>query len=316
VTAGLRRRYAKLCDVRDWDDPELLRVLGEILPERDPAAHVERKVWEFAMLALFLEETGRMNDSTDALAIGAGDERIVFWLANRLGRVVATDVYGEGDFAGREAQASMLDDPAAHAPFPYREDRLEVRWMDARRLELEDESFDVVFSLSSFEHFGGRRDVAAAAREAGRVLRPGGHAFIVTECFVHRHPLNAAPADFAVRLATLGTKRRRATPRSRAVVVEVFTPRELDQLIVRPSGLELMQPLDLTLSPGSWANLTRTDGEGLHPATGDYWPHVLLAADRSVFTSVALPFQKLKGTLEGSSGKSTKVTRAIKLGRR
>ena len=288
----MRRHYAKLCDVRDWDDAEFIATVREILPERDPLTHVERKVWELAQLALFLSEAGRLHEGTEALAIGAGDERIVFWLANRLGRVVATDVYGEGDFAGREAAPSMLADPAAHAPFPYRAERLEVRWMDARRLGFPDESFDVVFSLSSFEHFGGPDDVAAAARELGRVLRPGGHAFVVTECFVHRDPLNAAPVDFAVRLATLGMKRKRAGPRRRAVVVEVFTPRELERLIVRPSGLEPMQPLDFSISPESWRNLTRTDAAGLHPASGDYWPHVLLQADRSVFTSVSLPLHK------------------------
>ena len=49
----------------------------------------------------------------------------------------------------------MLTDPASHAPFPYREDRLEVVYADARELPFPDESFDVVFSLSSIEHFGG-----------------------------------------------------------------------------------------------------------------------------------------------------------------
>ena len=290
MTAALSRSFAKLCDVRDWDDAELLRVLREILPERDPATHIERKVWEFAMLALFLEQTGRMGEQTEALAVGAGDERIVFWLANRLGRVVATDIYGEGDFAEREARPSMLADPAAHAPFPFREDRLEVRWMDARRLDFPDESFDVVFSLSSFEHFGTPEDIAAASRELGRVLRPGGHAFIATECFVRRHWSNAAPVDLAVKIATLGLKRRRAGLRRRAVVVEVFTPRELQRLIVKPSELELMQPLDLT--PPPLVNVTRTDADGLHPESGDYWPHVILRASRSLFTSVALPLHK------------------------
>jgi hypothetical protein len=114
----------------------------------------------------------------------------------------------------------------------------------------------------------------------------------VTECFVQRHPLNAAPADFAVKLLTLGRKRRRAGLRRRAVVVEVFTPRELERLIVGPSGLELMQPLDLSLPESSRVNVTRTDDHGLHPQTGDYWPHVLLQADRSLFTSVALPLRK------------------------
>jgi SAM-dependent methyltransferase len=293
VSGALTRRYAKLCDVADFDDERLLAAIAEILPERDPRAHVERKVWELAMLALFLADAGRLGEETEALAIGAGDERIVFWLANRLGRVVATDVYGEGDFAEREARPSMLADPAAHAPFPYREDRLEVRWMDARALDFPDASFDVCFSLSSIEHFGSPAEIARSAREMGRVLRPGGHAFVVTECFVRRHPLNAAPVDLAVRLATLGTRRRRATLRRRGVVDQVFTPRELLTRIVRPSGLELMQPLDLTLSPAAWDNLTRIHPGGrLEPRSGERYPHVLLQADRSVFTSVCLPLRK------------------------
>ena len=293
MTAALRRHYAKLCDRRDFDDPELLAVLREILPERDPEQHIERKVWEFAMLALFLEETGHLDDRSEALAIGAGDERMVFWLANRMARVVATDIYGLGGFADREAESSMLDNPAAHAPFPYREDHLEVHWMDARQLNFPDESFDVVFSLSSIEHFGSPRDIAQSAREMARVLRPGGHAFVVTECFVHRDPLNAAFVDFAVRALTLGRKRRIATPRRRAVVSEVFTARELMERVVEPSGLELMQPLDLSLSPETWDNLTTSlPGGGLVPATGQFYPHLLLRSDRSVFTSACLPLHK------------------------
>lgn len=285
------RQLAKLCDVRDFDDADVLRVLRDILPERDPLAHVERKVWEFAMLALVLEGAGRLHEGTTALAIGAGDERMVFWLANRLGRVVATDIYGEGPFAEREATATMLTDPAAHAPFPYREDRLAVEYADARDLPFPDDSFDVAFSLSAIEHFGGPRDVARAAGEMGRVLKPGGHAMVVTECFVRLDPFETALADSAVRALTAGAKRRGATPRRR--LIEGFTPRELRTRIVRPSGLELMQPLDLSLSPETWENLTITHGDGrLEPATGEFYPHVLLKSGRSVFTSVCLPLRK------------------------
>jgi ubiquinone/menaquinone biosynthesis C-methylase UbiE len=285
------RQLAKLCDVRDFEDADVLRVLREILPEREPLAHVERKVWEFAMLALFLEETGRLREDTSALAIGAGDERMVFWLANRVGRVVATDIYGEGSFAEREATTTMLTDPASHAPFPYREDRLEVLYADARELPFEPESFDVAFSLSSIEHFGGARDVARSAREMARVVRPGGHALVVTECFVRLDPRQSALADSAVRALTLGRKRRGAAPWRR--LIEGFTPRELETRIVGPSGLELMQPLDRSLSPESWDNLTLTHGDGrLEPATGSFYPHVLLQSGRSVFTSVCLPLRK------------------------
>jgi SAM-dependent methyltransferase len=282
----------KLCDVADFDDPELLAMVRELLPERDPRAHAERKTWELAMLALFLSDVGRLHDGTEALAVGAGDERIVFWLANRIGRIVATDIYGAGSFAEREAGVSMLADPGAHAPFPYREDRLEVRYMDGRELAFPDASFDVVFSVSSIEHFGGPRDIARGARELGRVLRPGGHAVIITECFLNRHPLSAAPVDFALRLASLGRLRRRATPRRRAGV-DVLTARELERWIVRPSGLALLQPLDRSMSAASYENVAQLrKGRDPEPATGSFYPHVLLRFRGSVFTSVCLVLQK------------------------
>lgn len=289
----LTRHYAKLCDIEDFADARIVERIAEILPERDPLAHIERKVWEFALLTLVIEDLGRLNSDTTALAVGAGNERILFWLANHLGRVVATDIYGEGNFEHHEADASMLSNPGAHAPYAYDAERLDVRWMDARSLDFEDESFDVAFSLSSFEHFGSPSDKAQAARELGRVLRPGGCAVVITECFVRRHPLNAAPVDFLIRLATAGRKCRLATPRRRACLDEAFTPAELDRLLVKPSGLELMQPLDLSLSRETWDNLTRllADRE-TRSRSGNFYPHILLQMDRSVYTSVCLPLSK------------------------
>jgi SAM-dependent methyltransferase len=245
------------------------------------------------MAALLLQETGLLTEQTEALGVGAGTERLSFWLANHVGRVVATDIYGEGEFVEKEAPAQMLRNPAAFAPFPYHEDRLEVRREDARRLSLPDASFDVVYSLSSIEHFGAPAEIRRAAAEIGRVLRPGGYALIATDCFVRRHPLNAAPADLALRVATLGRRYRRAGLRRRAVLGEVLTAGELARLIVAPSGLELVQPLDTSLSPASWQNLTTVGRDGeLTPATGSYHPHVLLKASRSVFTSVFLALRK------------------------
>jgi SAM-dependent methyltransferase len=281
-----------LCDVRDFEDPALLAALRSILPERDPATHAERKVWEFAMLALFLEDVGRLHDGTEVLSVGAGDERILFWLANRVGRVVATDIYGEGTFEGNEADRSMLEDPAAHAPYPYREDHLEAMWMDGRELRFPDASFDVVFTLSSIEHFGSPEDIARSAREIGRVLRPGGHAVIVTECLVRLHPLDRAPAEAAMRLLTLGRRHAGATLRRRTLLDDAFTPRELQARIVVPSGLTPMQPLDLAVSAESWDNVIRiADGE-LVPRTGKPYPHILVQISRSVFTSVCLVLER------------------------
>jgi SAM-dependent methyltransferase len=297
--AQLRRQYVKLCDLRDFDDPAVRTRIRAIAPGHEARAEIRRKFWEYAMLTLFLEDVGKLHEKTIALSVGAGHEEVLFWLANRLRRVVATDIYGEGSFV--EADDMMLTNPARFAPYPYPAERLDVRRMDGRSLEFADASFDVVFSLSSIEHFGSTADVRRAAREIGRVLRPGGYAFIVTECFLSRHLTNSRLLQTAVRIATRGRVLEKATLRRRAL--DVFTPRELQTLIVQPSGLDLVQPLDLTISPETFTNVIRWRGPGQYePATGDEWPHIVLQPALPAlateirgapFTSVALALTKL-----------------------
>jgi SAM-dependent methyltransferase len=289
---ALSRQYVKLCDLPDFDDPRLRAMLREIVGSgHEPREELHRKFWEYAMLGLYLEEVGALREDAQALAVAAGHEQPVFWMANRVARMVATDIYGEGGFAEREAQASMLTNPRAFAPYPYREDHLEVRSMNALALEFVDESFDVVFSLSSIEHFGSRPQVARGAREMARVLRPGGHLVVVTECLIKSHPLDWPRLQFAIRLTTMGRRCPHATPRKR--MIDTFTAGEIHRYIVRPTGLALVQPLDKRISPESFDNLTRWVGAGeLHPATGDAWPHILLKAQGAPWTSAFLALRK------------------------
>ena len=288
----LSRQYCKLCDLRDFDDAQLRAKIREIVgPEHTPHEELRRKFWEYARLALYLEEVGAIGEDTEALAVAAGHEEPLYWMANRIGRMVASDIYGEGEFSGREAAATMLTDPTAFAPYSYREDRLEVRTMNALALDAPDGSFDVVFSLSSIEHFGSPAQIATAAREMARVLRPGGHLVLATECFVGRHPLDVPLVQFAIRLATRGRRCSTATPRER--IIDVFTPREIQRDIVRPSGLRLVQPLDETVSPQTWDNLITWVGDGeLHPRTGDPYPHILLKGPGAPWTSAMLMLRK------------------------
>ena len=284
----------------DFEDPAVRARIRDIVPGHEPRAELRRKFWEYAMLTLFLEDVGQLEAETEVLSVGAGHEEVLFWLANRVGRVVATDIYGEGEFGAVEADAAMITDPGRFAPYRYPADRLDVRWMDARRLDFPDASFDVVFSLSSIEHFGGLRDVERASREIGRVLRPGGYAFIVTECFVERRLLDSPLVQTAIRIATLGRRCSGATPRRRAI--DVLTHAEIESHIVGPSGLELVEPLDLRVDPRTWENVIGWRGSGrLEPASGEEWPHILLRpegsafffrAQGSAFTSVALPMRK------------------------
>jgi SAM-dependent methyltransferase len=289
--AGLSRQYVKLCDVRDFDDPTLRAMLRDIVPGHEPEAELRRKFWEYAMLGLYLDEVGALKEETEVLAVAAGHEEPLFWLANRVRRVVATDIYGEGGFAYREADDSMLTNPRAFAPYDYREDRLEVRSMNALDLDLPSESFDVVYSLSSIEHFGSPADIRRGAAEMARVVRPGGHLVIVTECLVGSHLLDIPLVQFGVRIATLGRRARMARPNKR--IIDAFTPSELERDVVQPTGMQLVQPLHTGISPETWDNLIRWVGAGeLHPRTGRPYPHVLLQAHGSPWTSAFLALHK------------------------
>lgn len=286
------RQYCKLCDRRDFDDERLLAMIDDVVgPGLDPQSRLHRKWWELAMLGLYLQDAGTLREDAEALAIAAGSEPPLFWLANRIGGVVATDIYGEGDFAHREAASSMLTDPAAFAPYPYREDRLEVLSMNALDLRFADETFDIVYSISSIEHFGGPTEAARAAREIGRVLKPGGHAVIVTECLLGRHLLDLPLVNYAIRLASRGRRCSTATPRRRTL--DAFTPHELQRDIVGPSGLELVQPLNLEQSPESFDNVIRWGADGTISAEMEASrPHIVLQARSAPWTSVFLALRK------------------------
>jgi SAM-dependent methyltransferase len=148
-----------------------------------------------------------------------------------------------------------------------------VRHMDARRLEFPDDLFDAVFTLSSIEHFGSWSDIRQSAREIGRVLRPGGAAFIATECFLGRSVLTPFAQEAGSRVTggrVFGSMR-------------VFTPQTLLSEIVQPSELELVQPLDTTLSVETTQKVNELDGAGrVTSPTGDQFPHVVVRAKRTL----------------------------------
>jgi ubiquinone/menaquinone biosynthesis C-methylase UbiE len=295
VDTELRRQYVKLCDVRDFDDPALSARIDDIVPGLDTMERLHRKKWEYAMLTLFLEDMGVLRDDARILSVGAGHETVLFWLANRVAKVVATDIYGQGSFSEQEADRTMLSDPASFSPYPYRESHLEVRHMDATELDFPDGSFDAVFTLSSIEHFGSWANIRRSAREIGRVLGPGGSAFVVTECFLGRSVLTHSVQEAGSRVTggrVFGSMR-------------VFTPETLLSEIVEPSGLQLVQPLDTTLSAATTQNVIELNSAGLVSShTGAPYPHVVVRARRALgpvsvhtqkWTSAALAMVKPSG---------------------
>lgn len=252
---------------------------------------VHRKYWEWGMLGLYMHDAGLLRPDVDVLAVAAGSEPPLYWLTRHVNSVLATDIYGAGDFSHREATAGMLDDPAAFAPYEYRHDRLQVRSMNALALDLPDESFDVVYSLSSVEHFGDFRAIRRGVREMARVVRPGGHVVITTECFLADHWRDRTSVNTAVRVLSGGRRAPHASPYRR--MIDVLTPREIDRYIVRGSGLRLVQPLDMTISSETLATESRpslTDAGTRE--FGAELPHVVLRVDSAPWTSVFIALQR------------------------
>lgn len=287
------RPFVKLCELSDFDD-ELLTTVRSIAPGRPTGKEIHRKLWEYAMLGMYLEQTDALGESARVLSVAAGQEPVLFWLANRVGKVVATDIYGDGSFGEREAETSMLTNPRALAPYPYPEEHLEVRHMNALELDFDPESFDVVFCLSSIEHFGGPRATIQAVEGMARVLRPGGHLVITTECLLGHHPLDSPMLDFAIRIATLGRRCAQATPTKRAI--DAYTPAEIDRDIVSPlaaSGVGLTEPINFAIAPENFDNvILMSDAVEPTSAAGQAYPHIVLKYFGSPWTSIFLAFQR------------------------
>jgi ubiquinone/menaquinone biosynthesis C-methylase UbiE len=261
--AGVIPHDVQLCELANpakWDNPAWTARLRE-LGLTDHKLSMHRKAYEFTQLVYGLERLGLLNDSVSVLSVGAGHEGVLFWLANHVGHVVATDLY-EGvwqQVQSREGDAGVMHDPASYAPFPYREDRLEFRRMDATHLEFEDNRFDAAYSLSSIEHFGGVEGAGGAIDEMARVVKPGGIIALATE-----HAIAGPPHP------------------------EVFQPEQIAALVSRP-GLQLLQPIDARV-------YERYDYAAVDLYKNPHQtPHMVVRFNDTVFTTVFVWLRKVAG---------------------
>jgi SAM-dependent methyltransferase len=216
---GVVPRDIQLCELANpakWDNPEWTSLLASLKTMPVDKMSMHRKGYEFAQLLFGLTRLGRLAPGARVLSVGAGHEAPLYWLANCVGLVVATDMYDSSwrDAWAGEGDARVLATPADYAPFPYREHALVFLKMDGRRLAFRPSTFDIVYSLSSIEHFGGLAGAIEAMDDMARVLKPGGVLVLATE-----YCLSGPPHH------------------------EAFQPAEVAQLLDRP-GLRLIEPLD------------------------------------------------------------------------
>ncbi|HTV11749.1 MAG TPA: class I SAM-dependent methyltransferase [Acidimicrobiales bacterium] len=230
------------------------------LPQDEGWYH--RKAWEWAQCVYGLERLGSLGPERLALGVGAGHERALYYLANRTYATVATDLY-KGDFASSpaaEADSAFLHDPAKFAPFPYYRERLLGLPADGCHLPFVTGTFDVVYSLSSIEHFGGHESASEAMREMCRALRPGGLACVATELVLDGGPHPA-----------------------------YFTEDDLMRYVVDASGMDLVEPLSPLRPPAEMvANPVKL------PEEYSRTPHIVVQEGSWKFTSVCLFMRKPK----------------------
>jgi len=227
--------------------------------------NVYRKGWEWTRTIFGLKRLGMINGNHSALGVGCGRECVIFYLADNLNSVVATDLYGNETWTsnfGKEADPVMLTNPEQCCPRNYRRDRLQVLNMNGTELKFESGIFDICWSLSSIEHFGGHDMARKAMREMGRVTRTGGIVVIATEYLLleeYSHP-------------------------------EYFRKKEILDVIVNSCDeLELVAPIDFSLPPLEYLiDQICFKSDGVHRVRR----HVVLNDGNCQWTSIIMFFRK------------------------
>lgn len=256
----------KLCDTYDWADPrvdEILRSRLRITPS------FQRKQWEFALIYRALEENGALHPASRGIAFGAGRERLIYALAERVGHLLATDLYG-GDAAWVGARMEAPKDALLDAaPFPVDPARLDAARLDMRTVEYDGPPVDFCYSSCAFEHIGTEDGhFLEHLRGAARVLKAGGVYVLTTE--LRYGPTLPVPHSF------------------------FFSLDHLIDLAAR-SGLAMDPVFDARLRPHT-LNAPNLDGKEFGLAAARFWqPAITPWRQGIVFTSAVLVLRKGDG---------------------
>jgi len=254
--AGFRKSLNRLCNEEDWLDSRFLSLCRDLKGDEK-----SRKMWEYARTIIGLEDLNALCDESVVLSVGAGQEKLLYYLSNRIKRVIGIDLYDDG--FPHEADSNFLANVWKSAPFHYNESNLEVRRMDACNLEFESNTFDVVYSLSSIEHFGGYKAAGTCMREVERVLKPGGICCIATEYCLNRKKYS----EF----------------------IELFSRQALYDHVIHSHGMDLAGgDIDWTMTKNTFLSCINLHDRGMR----DRLPHIVLIKCGCLFTSVILFFRK------------------------
>ena len=185
--SGVLLRDIQLCELANpakWDNEEWLDILRSLGPVRRQAVDAPQAVRVHAAAVRLPAARRACAKTSSVISVGAGHELVLYWLANHVRRVIATDMY-EGvwqDVQGREGDPDVINRPDDYAPFPVppRSSDLHEDGRPAARLPGRAPSTSPTRSPRSSTS-AACAGAAATIREMGRVLKPGGILALATE---------------------------------------------------------------------------------------------------------------------------------------
>lgn len=278
-----RPPFNKVCELEDFADPQLREILRDVhsfrlgvLPDY-PEGACYRSDWEAAMAVRSFRHFGILDGGALVLGVGVGMSDLLFYLTRHVRQVFAADRYLAADEAAAPGFLAMLSQPALVAPYEFDPSRLVVQHMDGRDLRHPDDTFDGVFSGGWINHVGDLEDVANAAYEMGRVLKPGGALSLALAYRVAGPPGGIGWPGSNLLLSAEEIKR---------FVVEASGLEPVDELSTALSDATLATPRDLSLA------LDHTPDALARRPDDQPSPHLLQVHMGYVVTSVHLTMRK------------------------
>ena len=111
----------RLCYVEDSENSEIMEILSSLQQD------FSKRSWEWALAIVAMRRYGKLNNLSKAIGVAPSKEPLLFYLANNVNHVYATDLYDSTK--GRNAPSDFPENPKKYAPFPYKEDALTARRM-------------------------------------------------------------------------------------------------------------------------------------------------------------------------------------------
>lgn len=285
-------RFNKACALEDFADPELSAVIRDVcsyvtsgVSPIFPIGAEHRKDWEIGMAVRALRHFGALTPETTVLGVAAGVEDTLFYLTRHARQVFATDRYLAAGMWDNLAPMSMLLEPELAAPYPFDRNRLVVQHMDARELRYPDDTFDGIFSSGSIEHVGELIDVAHAAYEMGRVLKPGGVLSVSTELLIQGPPGGIGFPGLCLFLSPENLRR---------YVIEASGLQPVDELDTEITEATMETQRDIGLAIQAHQEYLKGHAEVTPELIRGSWeyPHLVMLSRGYAFCSVHLALRK------------------------